>query len=444
MKIIKNALAALMILIIPLWADSYDLVSYLDLVERNSHDLKLVKKQLEMADAIKKEAWATALPKIFAEGKYNRNLLENKLFVDVTMPDDDGNQQTVTQEFKISRNNEYSFNAVLNQTLFSFQIGNALRAANQFEAMSNFAYRSGYQNIIAAAKKLFYQTLLLQVVAEVAEESEINARENYDNIKLKFDQGQVSEFELLQAEVNWKNEQPNVTLSKRNYELLLANLKMFAGIEYKTFVELVGGLQTFPQMPLKARLDSVLNKRPDYNALAWERKLRETGLRSEKSEYLPTLEANVIFAYNSQSDQWKLDDNENKNVIAGLTLNIPIYLGGYRGAQVQKARIDLEKSNIQLDRLKDEIEKDLNNIHLRLKESDLRIRSAQSTLESTKKAFEIATVSAENGMITQLELKDARLFNDQAQLNYYMAIYDYLAAYFDWELATGRVTKGAW
>lgn len=428
-------------MMLTLSAQTYDLESYLDLVEKNSHDLKLVEKQLEMADAMRKEAWATALPKVFAEGRYNRNFLENKLYVDMTNSE---TGETVTQEFKISRNNEYRFNAVLNQTLFSFQIGNALTAAKQYEQLSNFAYRTGFQRIMSGAKKLFYQSLLLEVVAQVADTSEQNAKENYENMKRKFEQGLISEFELLQAEVNWKNEIPNTTLSRRNYLLLLANLKMFAGIPHENEIELIGRLETFPQIPLKIRLDSVLTTRPDFIALDWERKLRETGLKAEKAEYYPTLEGNLIFTYNSQSDKWKLDDNENKNVIGNITLNIPIYLGGYVGAQVQKARVGLDKTNIQLNKMRDEIEKDLNNIQLRLKESEQRIKSAESTLTTTKKAFEIARVSAENGLITQLELKDARLFNDRAQLNFYLAIYDYLAAYFDWELATGRVTKSAW
>ncbi|MBN2426489.1 MAG: TolC family protein [Calditrichaceae bacterium] len=422
-------------------AQTYDLDTYLELVEKNSHDLKIVEKQLEMADAIAKEAWATALPKISATGKYNRNFLESKLFVDMTNPE---TGESMTQEFKISRNNEWNFNAVLNQTLFSFQIGNALTAARQYEQLSDFAYRSGYQKIMSAAKKLFYQTLLLKTVAEVADTSENNARANYENMKQKFNQGLISEFELLQAEVNWKNEIPKVTQSVRNYQLLLANLKMFAGIPSADEIQLQGDLETHPEMPDKEGLDSVLAVRPDYLALDWERKLRETGVRAEKSAYYPDLQGNLIFSYSSQSDAWKINDNENKNIIGNLTLNIPIYLGGYVGAQVQKAKVDLDKTEIQLNKMKEEIEKDLNNIHLRLKEAEQRIKSAQSTLTTTKKAFHIAQVSADNGLITQLELKDARLFNDQAQLNFYSAVYDYLDAYFDWELAIGRVTKTAW
>ena len=52
----------------------------------------------------------------------------------------------------------------------------------------------------------------------------------------------------------------------------------------------------------------------------------------------------------------------------------------------------------------------------------------------------IAETRVRNGLATQLELKDSRILLDQAQLNYYSSIYDYLAAYFDWQKATGNVS----
>jgi hypothetical protein len=42
----------------------------------------------------------------------------------------------------------------------------------------------------------------------------------------------------------------------------------------------------------------------------------------------------------------------------------------------------------------------------------------------------------------QLELKDVRVLYDQATLNCYASIYDYLDAYFDWEQATGQSFTG--
>jgi outer membrane protein TolC len=413
-----------------LFAGEYDLDAFLELIKQNSKDLKLAKQELDMAKAVKKEAWASALPKIGAQGDYRRNLLENYLYVDFP-----GQGK---QKFKISYNNEFSFNAALTQPLFSFKIGNALTAAKQYDQLTDNIYDASEQGIVTFAKKGFHQALLLKKVWEIAEASELSAMENYENVKQKFENGLVSEFELLQAEVGWKNKIPQTMESKRNYNLLIENLKNFAGISEEEDMNLKGNFETFPIKPERESTESVLGIRPDFQAMIWEKRLRETGVKAAKADYFPYLDGNFIYVFSSQTDTWELE-NRNNNFILGLSLTIPIYTGGYTGAQVQKARVELEKSQINIDKNKDNISNELSNIFLRLDEAEERIQSAKGTLNSADKAFKIAEVSADNGLITQLELKDARIFNDQAHLNYYMAVYDYLDAYFDWEKATGKV-----
>ena len=43
-------------------------------------------------------------------------------------------------------------------------------------------------------------------------------------------------------------------------------------------------------------------------------------------------------------------------------------------------------------------------------------------------------------MATQLELADSRVQVESAVLKYYVATFDYLDAYYDWQLATGKVS----
>ena len=438
LRIYRLLLSVLVLLSTSLFAGEYDLDAFLELVKQNSKDLKLAKQELNMADAVKKEAWATALPKIAAQGGYKRNLLENKLFVDMTVMAEDSTYVTTTQEFKITRKNEYQFNAAINQPLFSFKIGNALTAAGQYESMMDYIYTASEQGIITFAKKGFYQALLLKKVWQIAEKSEQSAKENYDNIKNKYNNGLVSEFELLQAEVSWKNKIPETMEVKRNYDLLLANLKNFAGITDEQDLILIGSLESYPVKPERESTEDVLGIRPDFQAMIWENKLRQTGVKAAKSDYYPYLDGSFVYVFSSQSDMWKFE-RRNNNFILGATLTIPIYTGGYTGAQLQKARVELEKSRIKIDKNKDDISNEMTNIFLRLDEAEKRIQSAKGTLNSAEKAFKIAEVSADNGLITQLELKDTRIFNDQANLNFYKAVYDYLDAYFDWEKATGRV-----
>ncbi len=422
-------LSFLILISTSLIAGEYNLDTFLDLVKKNSKDLKLAGQELKMADAVKKEAWATALPKIGAQGGYRRNLLKNLLFAEFN---------GVVQEIDLTFNNEYSLNAAFTQPLFSFQIGNALTASSQYESMTEYIYKATELEIITFAKKGFYQALLLKKVWNIAAASEESAKENYENVKDKFENGLVSEFELLQAEVGWKNKTPETMEARRNYNLIMANLKNFAGIPDEKIITIRGNLETYPVKPERRPIQTVLNIRPDFQAMIWENKLRETGIKSARADYFPTLDGSFIYTFSALSDEWRLE-NRNNNFILGLSLNIPIYTGGYTGAQVQKARVELQKSKINIDKHRDNISNELTNIFLRLDEAEKRILSAKGTLGSAEKAFKIAEVSADNGLITQLELKDARIFNDQANLNYYKAVHDYLDAYFDWEKATGKI-----
>jgi outer membrane protein len=419
-------------------AETHNLHSFLSLVEQHNHDLQLAEKNLDLAQTQKKEALSRALPNISAQGSYTRNLGRRFLYIDFP---DLSTGETSQQKFQISFWNEFGFNLGFSQTLLSFDVGQGLKAAKQYGTLSDYVYDAQYQNVINLAKKAFYQTLLLKKVWEVTLASEENAKENYELVKKKYENGVVSQLQLLQAEVRWKNIQPETIKAKRNYELIRNNLKTLAGIPEEEEIELEGNLDAFPSLPEEEPLARILEQRPDFNALLWEEELRKTDVKARTAGHYPSLKANfVLFNLSALSDQFKL---ERKNITywIGVTLNIPIWDGGMTAAQVSRARIELEKAKIQVDKTKEEILTQLQNIYLRLKEADTRVSAGKQGVETAQKAFKIAESSARNGLATQLELKDARLLYDQAILNYYTAVYDYLAAYFDWELATGRMDR---
>lgn len=411
----------------------YTLASYLKQVKDHSKDLKLAKQDLHMAKVYKKEAKATALPKIQLDADYKRNLKDNFLYIE--FPDFETGEMS-NQKFKINYKNDYGIQAVINQSLFSFKVGSALTAARQYKKLTDFVYKATYQAIMKVSRKAFYQTLLLKYVWEVSRNSQMNAHDNYLQMKMKYDYGQISQFHLLQAESRWQGMIPETTRARRNYELAVNSLKTLAGIPGNQDIELSGDFITLPAMPEMVAVDTALDLRPDYNALVWEKKMRETAVKNEKANLLPSLDLNLIYNFSSMSDKFKFE-RKNNSYIVNLKLSVPVFAGGYNRAQVRKARIELEKTRIKLEKEKETIYNDIRNIHLRLEEAQKRMLSASKVLATARKAFEIAEVTAANGLATQLELKDSRLSYDQAQLNSYAAAYDYLEAYFDWQEAVG-------
>jgi outer membrane protein TolC len=416
-------------------SEVYDLKTFLAHVVNHSKDLKLAKKELDLAKVNKKEALSTALPKIGIDANYNRNLKENFLYID--FPDFETGEMT-NQKFKINYKNEYGLSAVLNQTLFSFKVGTALRAAKEYKILTNFVYNATHQTIMTMAKKGFYQALLLKKVWEVCKASEENARENYLNMKKRFANGQISEFNLLQSEVRWQNLMPETTKAERNHQMALNTLKILAGIPVEKTIELEGSFDLVPTIPDPISLDLVLERRPDFNALLWEKKLLKTNVRAQSAERYPNLSVNLIYNFSSLSDYFKFE-RQNKSYIIGLNLSIPVFTGGYRQAQVQRAKIQVEKTGLRIDKEKETILHEMQNIRLRLKEAHKRMISAEKSRQTAEKAFKIAEITAANGLATQLELKDARVLYDQAKLNVYVSTYDYLDAYYDWQQAAGEL-----
>lgn len=412
-------------------AKEYDLPAILQLADQKNRDIQLARSELKIASAEKLAAYSRAFPKLNVDAGYNRNFLENIVFFRL-------NGQT--QSFKTSFRNEYRLTASLNQTLFSYEVGVAIQAARYFNKMTQYQFDATRQFVLARVKKAFYQVLLLREVYQVARDSEESARDNYLNIKEKFENGIVSEFDLLQAEVRWQNAIPETIKARKDLDLAINNLKVMAGIPLDDEVTLQGTLETFPPLPEALTLEDVTGHRPDFNALVWEKKLREKNVSAQKSDFFPSLNASLQYLYTAASDRFKLEQ-DNDNIVLGVSLHIPIFSGGNTIANVRKARAEVEKVKTRIDQTTDNIRIDLLNIRLRLREARQRIDAARHGVQTARRAYEIAEVRVQNQLSTQVELKENRVALDRAQVNYYSAIFDYLNAYFDWQLSIGAVSE---
>lgn len=414
-----------------LYAVELDLETVIQLAKEQNKELKLARTEFRTAEANVREAWSQALPTIDASLNYNRNFKQTYFYVNAEGGD-------MPNRFSFSFNNEYSFNTTLRQTIYSFgKVGTALRIAYDYSyyVENQFAYQKNI--ILSRVKKAFFQALLAEEILKVNRDSEESARSNYDNTRIRYESGTVSEFDLLQAEVRWQNAIPETIGAEKNYKLALNNIKSLLNLPLDEEIVLQGNLEEVKPIPQETDAVEIFKSRPDYNALLWQERMNEKNIKLQFANHLPTLNGSFTYSYSALSDAYKLE-NDNDNFILGVSLNIPILSGGYTSAQVQKARIETDKIRTQISLEEDRIRIDLDNVSLRLQEAQKRIEAAKKSVESARRAFEIAEVRVQNGLATQLELKDSRVFLDQARVNYFRATYDYLVAYFDWEIVTGK------
>ena len=420
-------------------ARDLSLAEYMTLVEKNSRDLYQADIDKELAGAQEKLARSATRPMISAGLGYTRNLLE------LTMPyaayaEDSGTAgvyDIVYRDVPYNSNNDFSANVGLQQLLFDVKVFKALQASRQYRELTGTIYEATRQGILTAAKQLYYQTVLSGEFYNVAKATEQNAYETYQNYLLKYENEIASELEVLQAEVNWQINIPATTQAARNRDLALSNLKLLAGLNPDDEINLSESLTAIPAGNGKEALGTILGNRPDYQAIQGEIALREINISATRAEFFPSLSATAAYGWQVSNDDFVLED-PTEVMQVGLALTIPLYYGGSRFAKMEQSRLELEKSRVNLLQKQDEVRTEINNLQLLLEEASSRIVSAETTVKTAEKAYRITEISAENGLATQLELKDALLNQAGAKLNYYSAIYDYLNAYFQWQQAVGE------
>ncbi len=421
-----------------LFGSEITLENYIRLVEKNSKQLMSAAKDIEIAGSTEKASRSQIYPQIGAQTGYIRNLSDIEQSYPVAADMSSG--MLIYKDLDSNYDNEFSFGFSLSQELFNMKVFNAIKASREYKLMTANIYDVQHQTVVTIAKKVYYQYFLLDQLLKVKINMEKNTYENYLNIKNKFDNGLVSQFDLLRAEVDWKMKIPETTQAQKNLGLAEINFKNLAGISANENLELACDINAYPEIPLLVPLDEILAQRPDYKATMRELSLREINVKAARADHYPTVKGNILYASSMMRDT-DFDDYDATQTQIGLTVSLPVFTGGALSAQDEKTQLELEQTGIKLKQLREEVYSEINSIYLTLKETYERIDSANATMGTAQKAYEIAQSSYNNGMATQLDLKDATVSLELARISHISAVYEYLSAYFDWQKAEGDIAS---
>jgi len=417
----------------------YNLETFVNTVRENNLQLKISKNKSRVADLSIKEAMSALLPQINGQTEIKRNLNDQFIFFEAP---DFGNIDPITgevpqivQRFKTNFNNEFQANILLEQNLFSLKNIYNLKSARQFSNIGKLQNEDQIIKIIAEAKKAFLQTVLIKNVYKVSEVSELYAKENYLTSKNKFENKLISELDLLQAKIRWEEELPKLLKAKRNYLMLLGNLKLIAGINPTDKIVIDYDLAAYELKDAIVNSDDAINNRIDYQLLEANNYLQELDIKNKQAEYYPTLNLRAGYSYFSSSDEWAFKDNQNKIIYTAVTFTVPIFSGGFKKSQLSKAKILSNITSLEKQEAKLSMTIEIQNLELKLSEEYKTIQVATSTRETAKKAYEIAVETAKIGLISQIDLRKISDDYNRAEINLYNSIYNFKCTQIDFNNA---------
>jgi outer membrane protein len=284
----------------------------------------------------------------------------------------------------------------------------------------------------------YYDAALASRLVTIAEATHDQADATLRQVQAGYDAGAQPEFEVLRARVNRDNQQPLVIRQRVNREVAALRLKQLldlppdgdlqlaAALEDTTlpppapFVEAVSAVEA--SLPRAATAAFTLQSNvslPERNAVAEAQtavRLREVTLQSVRAERKPTLTLTSDYSRLSFPSIF-LPSFERSNWAVGANMSVPILTGGRQRGDEMVARADIEQARVQLQQVQELAALDTRSTWAELVAARAAWEATSGTVQQATRAYEIAQVRYAAGLSTQLELSDARLLSQQAEVN---------------------------
>lgn len=303
--------------------------------------------------------------------------------------------------------------------------------------------KSTINNALLEVRTRYYDVLLAREQIAVQEQNVQLLREQLQNAKNRFEAGTVSNFEVLRAEVELANAQPELIKARNRRRTSVDQLRQSIGYTNTTpenlrrTPEFIGSLEFQPvSYELQKALDAARLNRPDLLRLDHIAKAREAGVRIEKAGYQPTLDLVGGYQVVKRSDSNRFRDSLDGWVV-GVQSNWAIFDGRSTAGRVAQARSQLRQAQLSTREQELAVEVEVRTALSSLQEAAELAEAAQKVVAQAEEALRLADARYSAGSATQLDVLQARVSLTQSRTNQLEANYRYNVA-----LATVRRAIG--
>lgn len=393
------------------------------------------------------EARAGAFPRLTLEGAYLRNIdLQTSIF---SITDDSG--KTETSELRFGTPHNYYLALNLYQPLYvAGKVGAAIKIAKYGFKYTEAGIDAARHNAATQADRAYLDAVTAREAEIVFREAERLADSNLAVVKLLYEQGQVSEYDLLRAQVRAANTRPERIAAANQARLALDQLRNVLALDPEDKIVLAEDIDEteVPEFKLETLIAEALAARPELRQSEQMIKINKKLVDIEKSGYKPNVGINSKIQWDSFQDKFS------KSSISGnawfrswnvaLVLNWPIFSGFETVGKVRQARVDYSQSRLQDAQLTRLVRLEVRDALGKVDEANERVGALGETVEQARRGVEIAQVRFKSGVGTQLELLDTQVALTTARVNRISAQHDLAVAVGKLRWAVGREWASKW
>lgn len=395
----------------------------IELALSDNPTMKVAEQDIQLKEISKTEAWQNLLPSVTLDGAIQYNIKVASMKMEA---------MGRTQEIKMGKDDSNTWNAAL-QVAIPLYAPAVYKAMNLSESDLQLAVeesRGSKIDLINQVTKAYYQLMLAQDSYDVLLENFKLAETNFDIVNKMFEQGLVSEYDKISAEVQKNNAWPSVVSGKNGIELAQLQLKVLMGITADVRFVVKDNLKNYESEMAKAIISEIdLSNNSSLKQIDLQGELLHQKRKMLQTSFQPTLA--LVGTYQLQSisnTNWNIAKYNWSNASSvALSLSIPLYdASNFTSLKTNKVQqFQLAETRINTERMLNmKAQSFIDNMTAsaeQLSSNKEAVRLAEKGLEISQKRYDIG-----NGTILELTNSQVQLTN--TRLSYNNTIYDYLVA----------------
>lgn len=271
----------------------------------------------------------------------------------------------------------------------------------------------------------YYGLLAYQELQGVYHEAVDNLQGHLDNVQAQYNVGTKAKVDVLSSDVSLANAKTTAITADNNVAVAESNLNNILGLPLETKLNLADHQLPFDtyNISLQEATDYAMKYRPEVLQAAIAVQEAERNIDIANAGNRPTV---AITGGNNWADNTFPGIDANKrswNIGAGVTYNF--YDGGATKAKVNQAKQDLLVARETEQKTREAVQLEVKRAYLNIRSAAQKVEETQTVVDQARENYRIQNIRYQAGVGINLDVLDAQLSLNEAQVNHIQALYDY-------------------
>ena len=271
----------------------------------------------------------------------------------------------------------------------------------------------------------YYQLLANKELQGVYHEAVDNLQGHLDNVQAQYNVGTKAKVDVLSSDVSLANAKTTALTADNAVAISESNLNNILGLPLETKLNLADHQLPFDtyNISLQEAMDYAMKYRPEVLQAALAVQKAENNIDIADAGNKPTVSV-------KGSNDWGdttfpgIDANKRQWSV-GANLTYKFYDGGTTKAKVAQAKQDLLVARETEQKTRESVQLQVKQAYLNIRSAAQKVEETQTVVDQARENYRIQNIRYQAGVGINLDVLDAQLSLNQAQVNHIQALYDY-------------------